>query len=132
MKKLSQQISRQCMITLAMMLDRSWNEYKQFVTARYYDGANKNELGTTMSSFGHSLRSLPWLPSTSNSLLKGSEVYLDSQGNRHLLHSHVPYLAAELTDPDFLQFLGVNISPIQHHGQGYHTLSTDLLRQLLH
>ena len=110
MKKLSQQISRRCMITLAVMLDRSWNEYKQFVTARYYDGANKNELGTTMSSFGHSLRSLPWLPSTSNSLLKGSEVYLDSQGNRHLLHSHVPYLAAEVTDTEFLQLLGVNIS----------------------
>ena len=103
-------ISRRHMVTLATILDQSWNEYKQFVTAHYYDGANKNELGVTMSSFGHSLCSLPWLPSTSNSLNRGPEVYIDSELNRHLLHSHVPYLAAKITDSDFLQFLGVNIS----------------------
>ena len=103
-------LSQQNMVTLATMLDRSWNDYKQFVTAHYCDGANINELGATMSSFGHSLRSLSWLPSTSRSLLKGSEVYLDSEVNRHLLHSHVPYLAAKITDSDFLQLLGVNIS----------------------
>ena len=106
------QISIPQMAHLAKLLDESWNEYGQYILASYHDSINTNELGKTMSSFGHSLRTLSWLPTRSpgiSPLLKGTDLYQDSVVNRRILHHHVPYLAVELTNSDLLKHLGVNI-----------------------
>ena len=112
------QIQVQQMKALAVVLNSSWSQnYKQFVTASYYDGSNTKELGSVVSSFGLSLRVLPWLPAVSLfnhpydiPLLKGSEVYQDSVEIRRLLHSHVPYIGVDVSDGDFLKHLGIRVS----------------------
>ena len=115
---LSPQIQVQRMKALTAILNQNWRQkYKLFVTASYYDGSNSKELGLTVSSFGLSLLDLPWLPAVTlfNTpytvpLLKGSELYQVSEGNRRLLHSHMPYIGAEVTDDEFLKHLGIRIS----------------------
>ena len=100
------------MSRLAKLLDELWHEYGQYIIASYHDGTNINELGKTMSSFGHSLRVLSWLPTRSpgiSPLLKGTDLYQDSAVNRRVLHHHVPYLAVELANSDLVKHLGVNV-----------------------
>ena len=102
---------------LVNMLDHSWEStYKNYITAVYYDGAGKHELGKVISSFGYELANTAWLPAivgaagnkpSLQSLCKGCEIYHNSEKMRNLLHCHVPYLDAAKLQSSFLKHLQV-------------------------
>ena len=105
------------MTALVNMLDQCWDAiYKQFVNATYHDGSNTHELGTTMSTFGRTLATKRWLPAVNkcepyqaSPMLRGNELYYDSETNKRLLHHHVPYLGSELKSYDFGQHLKIKM-----------------------
>ena len=105
------------MSLLAEFLDQQWEaEYRQYTEARYYDGANENELGCIPSSFQLSLTQLPWLPAkpcattpsfTPKPLYRGHELYDNIQSIQNLLSIHVPYIGAEVKSPSFVNLLQI-------------------------
>ena len=106
---------------LANMLDRCWDSMYKCSSARYFDGLDEVELGETISTFGASVRDRHWLPAgnqygnphTSSSLLKGSELYVQTSETVSLLYNHVPYLGVSLQNQSLLQVIKVNkaVSP---------------------
>lgn len=101
---------------LAELLDKHWEtEYKRYLEAQIYDEDNEKYLdSTTASSFQLFLIQQAWLPcdgldhrSTSKPLFSGCELFDSMQYIRNLLHSHVPYIGAELKSEDFVNCLGI-------------------------
>ena len=98
---------------LAELLDRNWEtEYKRYLDAQIYDERNENYLeSTTASSFQHFLVQQAWLPDSSNHpdvskpLFSGRELFDNTRLIHNLLHSHVPYIGAELKNEDFVNRL---------------------------
>lgn len=101
---------------LAEVLDKHWEtEYKHYLEAQIYDGKNEMYLdSTTASSFQQFLVQQAWLPcdqlghlSGSKSLFSGCELFDSAQHIQTLLHSHVPYIGADLKNEDFINRLGI-------------------------
>lgn len=63
------------------------------------------------SSFAWALRSLPWLPSSNGTALKGGDLFLRSSREvMQVLHDHVPYLDASIKNTSMLSCLGIQDS----------------------
>lgn len=104
---------------LAEVIDNNWErKFKQKLEAHVYQASNNSYLEISVaSSFSRFLINQAWLPSlltknadssTSQFLYKGSELFNPhSRKIRMLLHTHAPYLNADLHCPDFLAFLKV-------------------------
>ena len=101
---------------LAEVLDKYWDtEYKHYLEAQIYDGKNETYLdSTTASSFQQFLVQQAWLPcdqlghfSGSKSLFSGCELFDSARHIQTLLHSHVPYIGADLKNEDFISRLGI-------------------------
>ena len=101
---------------LAELLDKHWEtEYKHYLEAQIYDEKNDKYLdSTTASSFQQFLIQQAWLPcdglvhlSASKPLFSGRELFDSTQYICNLLHSHVPYIGAELKSEDFVNRLGI-------------------------
>ena len=110
------------------MIAKCWDaDYKKYTEALVYDGKNTHEITKVISTFGFGLKSQAWLPARDMDgycyndresgklvpLLKGSELYQNSEPNKQLLHNHVPYIGADLRSYDFMHFLQVQetVSP---------------------
>lgn len=66
---------------------------------------------TVHSSFAWALRTLPWLPSSNGTALKGCDLFQRSSREVvQLLHDHVPYVEAAIKSPSMCTFLGIQNS----------------------
>lgn len=101
---------------LAEFLDKHWEtEYKHYLEAQIYDEKNEKYLdSTTASSFQKFLVQQAWLPcdqlghvDATKFLFSGHELFDNARHVRNLLHSHVPYIGAELKNEDFVSRLGI-------------------------
>ena len=101
---------------LAELLDKHWEaEYKHYLEAQICDERNEKYLdSTTASSFQQFLVQRAWLPCdqvghfcATKSLFSGHELFDSARHIRNLLHSHVPYIGAELKSEDFVNRLGI-------------------------
>jgi hypothetical protein len=101
---------------LAEILDKRWEtEYKHYLDAQIYDEKNEKYLeSTTASSFQQFLVQQAWLPcdqlghiSGSKSLFSGCELFDNARHIQTLLHSHVPYIGADLKNEDLINRLGI-------------------------
>ena len=103
---------------LAELLDQNWEgEYKHYLDAQICDERNENYLDvSTPSSFQQFLTQQAWLPpddmysNTSKSLFAGHELFDNTQQVHSLLHSHVPYIGAELKSEDLVNCLHIKRS----------------------
>lgn len=102
---------------LAELLDKNWDiEYKRYLNAEICDERNENYLDTTTSSFHQFIVQHAWLPSnsdftnTSKSLYCGRELFDTSRQVRCLLHTHVPYIGAQLKNEEFVNLLCIKRS----------------------
>ena len=97
----------------AELLDQNWEpEYKRYLDAQIYNERNENYLdSTTPSSFQQYLVQQAWLPDNENHsnvskpLFAGRELFDNTRQIHNLLHSHVPYIGAELKNEDFVSHL---------------------------
>ncbi len=101
---------------LAEISDKHWEtEYKRYLEAQIYDEKNEKYLDlTAASSFQQFLVQQAWLPcdqlghfSSSKSLFSGCELFDNTQRIQTLLHSHVPYIGADLKNEDLINRLGI-------------------------
>jgi len=93
------------------LLQKHWNFYKRFIDCHYYYrycgqvGWSKD---STKSTFYLNLLNSRWLPTTSNTLARPSEVFLDKPKIREVLGDTVLYLAVKIENEDFVETLGIN------------------------
>ena len=113
---------------LAELLDESWDiEYKHYLEAQVFDENNEKYLdATTASSFHQFIVQQAWLPPADNSsvmesksLYSGQELFDSTRQIQSLLHTHVPYIGANLKNQDFVNCLRVRRSVTLDDLTGY-------------
>lgn len=99
--------------TALRILDANWARYRRFLEIeRFYTQRNRRySFGKEPTAFCKLLRGSDWIPTKEHGLCKPAEVCLDVEANRSLLGNHVPYLAVDLSNEDFIEDLGIEAEP---------------------
>lgn len=94
-------------------LSKNWKMYtdRKFCNSRYERFYYTNEfVNYNTSSFLEDLRSSEWVQEVDGGFYRPSDLYLDSQQNRWLLHNDIKYLSWQASET-FLRDLKVKIEP---------------------
>jgi flagellar biosynthesis GTPase FlhF len=94
---------------LLAILDKNWSEvYSNCCMMEYNWFYRYDRYKKLPSSFIRELRERLRIPSTQNTLVKPSEVFLDKPEIRELLGDNVPYLAVNIENEQFIKAIGIN------------------------
>ena len=96
---------------LAGIIDANWENFKKHKSCKYYY-RYFNQVGwssaETPSTFLLTLKKEGWLPTTQNTIVKPSQIFLNKPEIQEVLGDTVLYLAVEIKNEDFIKTLGIN------------------------
>jgi hypothetical protein len=95
------------------ILDNNWSLYRRNLEIeRFYVQRNRSQsLGKAPTAFCKLLRGSEWIPTKDHGLCQPAKVCLGVDANKRLLGNHVPYLAVDLTNENFIADLGIQSEP---------------------
>lgn len=95
------------------ILDTNWARYRRYLeTERVYGQRNRRySHGKEPTAFCKLLHGSEWIPTKDHGPCKPADVCLDIDVNRSLLGDHVPYLALDLSNEEFIEDLGIQTEP---------------------
>ncbi len=96
---------------LVNIIDANWGDFKEYKSCKYYYREYQQRgwsWAETPSTFLLTLKKESWLPTTQNTIVTPSQIFLNKPEIQEVLGDTVPYLAVEIKNEGFVKTLGIN------------------------